>query len=115
MNERFMKAKETYFSSIPSHHYIFEVTKCCGYFEWIIIPKNYNCTDLYRYIREIYTTPNIKLYALDPFGNKLEIVESMCVIKSLLFANGTFFKPIYDLPNQVVYKLYLDDGHCHNH
>jgi hypothetical protein len=110
----FSESKERFFRCIFNQHYLLQITKCCDHFEWITILKTYTCNDLYRYLREFYENPKtLQLFAKDDFGNKLEISESDCPIKKLIFTNGNFFKPVYPLPYQVVYKLFIDDGHTH--
>ena len=37
----------------------------------------------------------------------------MQTVRQLLYANQQYFKPIYPIPNHVVYRIYLDDGHHH--
>jgi hypothetical protein len=111
--QTFQEAKDTFFNCLPNQHYIFQITKCCGHFEWITILKNFTSQDLYRYLREYFNNPNIlKISAKDEFGNILQLSESdNCTMKHLLLTNGNFFKPIYPLPHHVVYRLIIDDGH----
>jgi hypothetical protein len=111
----FTEAKNRYLSSLSNMHFVFQMTKCCEYFDWIVILKSYTCNDLYKYITHFLQTQKpFKIFAKDSYGNKLEIVDSALDLKTLLLTNGTFFKPIYGLPHPVVYKLYIDDGHlCH--
>lgn len=111
----FAEAKERYFRQMSNMHYVFQMTKCCEHFEWIALLKSFTCADMYRYVRQyLETTKPFMLFVKDIHGNKLEISESECVLKSLLLGNPSFFKPVYSLPHPVVYKLFLDDGHlCH--
>jgi len=114
--EVFNEAKDRYLKTLNNLHYIFQMTKCCDHFEWFTVLKNSTCIDLYKYIQLYFETERpIKLFAKDTFGNKLEIVSSECTIRSLLLSNCSFFRPIYNLPHPVVYRLYVDDGHvCHS-
>ena len=45
-------------------------------------------------------------------------VSSLTTIKEFVFYNTAReprnLEPIYPLPTPVVYRIYLDDGHCHN-
>jgi hypothetical protein len=111
----FAESKERFFKSIFNQHYLLQITKCCDHFEWIPILKTYTCLDLYRYLRTFFENPKVlRLFAKDEFGNKLEISESDCTMKQLIFTNGNFFKPVYPLPHQVVYRIFIDDGHTHD-
>ena len=44
-------------------------------------------------------------------------VSSLTTIKEFVFNNTAMeprnLEPIYPLPSPVVYRIYLDDGHCH--
>ena len=44
-------------------------------------------------------------------------VSSMIKIKDFVFDNTAVqprnLEPIYPLPSPIVYRIYLDDGHCH--
>ena len=92
------------------------MTKCCEHFVWIVILRNFSCSDLYKYLQTyLETEKKIKRFVKDVYGNKLEIVSSDCTIRSLLLENPPFFRPVYNLPHPVIYRLYVDDGHlCHD-
>ena len=66
-----------------------------------------------RNIKEQLQNNNIKIFVKDNFENVLFINDSMLLIKDLILNNPTFFKPVYPLPNKVVYKIYIDDGCSH--
>lgn len=99
---------------IHERQYIFELTKCCNYKEWILIYKNYSCMDFFRNVKEQMQNNNIKLFVKDEFDNVLFINESNLSVKQLILSNPHFFKPIYPLPHSVVYRVFVDDGHTHS-
>jgi hypothetical protein len=103
-----------YISSVRSNSYLFEVNKCCGYCEISPINKSATCADLYKsIISQFYLRPEnqIRVYAvaLDLSGNRLFIQNNDKSIKDLIMENNNYFKPIYPLPVDVVYKLIFDD------
>ena len=115
MDQLFQENKDRFFNCLSHNHFIFELTKCCNYTEWITIIKNYTVSDLYRTIKNILCNQNIRLFVKDQYNNILHINESDLTIKQLIMFNGTFFIPVYPLPYQVVYKIHIDDGHNHQH
>jgi len=104
-----------YNQSLNNNHFIFELTKTCGYSEWITIIKKYTLKDLFRLVQTILGNNKFQLYVEDAYKNKCLLMESDYVLQNFLITNYSFFKPIYNLPNPVVYKIYLDDGHDHMH
>jgi|MesohylFT_1024984.scaffolds.fasta_scaffold03105_4 hypothetical protein len=115
MDLSFQENKDRFFNCLPHNHFIFELTKCCNYTEWITILKSYTISDLYRAVKHILGNQNIRLFVKDPYNNVLHLFESDLIIKQLISSNSTFFTPVYPLPYQVVYKIYVDDGHNHIH
>jgi hypothetical protein len=106
---------DRYISSVRNNSYLFEVNKCCGYCELSPINKSATCADLYKnVISQFYLRPEnqIRVYAvtLDVSGNRLFIQNNDKSIKDLIIENNNYFKPIYPLPADVVYKLIFDDG-----
>jgi len=111
----FDENKDRFFNGLPNNQFIFELTKCCNYTEWTTILKSFTVSDLYRQVKNILCNQNIRLYVKDNYNNVLQLHESDLTIKQLIHINPSFFKPVYPLPYQVVYKLHLDDGHYHEH
>ena len=117
---------------IPNNKYLFEVTKCCGYSTFVLVQKDSTLIDLYKEIATHFQCVEIKSLFLvkgdasapiDMSNNmiinninqrRLYIpLTVMQTVRQLLNANQPFFKPIYPIPNHVVYRIYLDDGHHH--
>ena len=46
-------------------------------------------------------------------GEKKLLKRSDEVLREYIRKNSEYFKPIYPLPDWIVYPLYLDDGSCH--
>lgn len=107
--------KNNYIDTLHQSHYIFQLTKTCGYSEWVVIHKKATCAELFQYIRRLLQTAKIELFAKDKFGNKFVVQESDYVLYNMLITNYSFFIPIYPIPSPVVYTLYIDDGHEHSH
>ena len=115
MEISFQENKDRYFNCLSHNHFIIELTKCCNYTEWITILKNYTISDLYRTVKNVLCNQNIRLFVRDQYNNVLHLFESDLTIKQLISSNSTFFIPVYPLPYQVIYKIYIDDGHNHIH
>jgi hypothetical protein len=111
-----MEEKRTFFcNNMHQNHFIIELTKTCGYSEWFLIMKSYTLKDVFRYVKTLLRTEKFKLYVKDSFNNTCFLEESDYELNEFIRINHSFFRPIYDLPYQVVYRLYVDDGHCHHH
>lgn len=105
---------------IPNNKYIFEVTKLCGYGEFLPIFKKNTLLDLYKTISMQFECKDIKeLFFIDNSTNekiKIPITENI-TISEFMFNNNSgkslVITPIYPIPCKVVYRIYFDDGHTH--
>jgi len=111
----FEKGKMQYFDTLHQHHYIFELTKTCGYSEWVVIHKKATCRELISNIKRLLETEKFELYVKDKFNNKFVLQESDYVLYNMLITNYSFFLPVYPIPYPVVYTIFIDDGHVHEH
>jgi hypothetical protein len=112
----FQEKKERYMNIMYEYQYIFEIKKCCEYTEWITVYKNRSINDLYNNLyTQFYHPHNNKLflYIMNENGEKKLLEKSDELIKDYIRKNQEYFKPIYPLPDWIVYPLYLDDGSCH--
>lgn len=130
-----------YNNYIQHNMYILDVEKLCGYSEFVLVHKNSTCTDVcnavFRHFecdhnenKRIFLKNSIK-QCISPFviaecskcsntqvchvfDDKCDYLISPNSIerfRNIVNNNTNYFKPIYDLPCNVVYKVYLDDGH----
>jgi len=108
--------KDDYLRLITSYQYIFEVTKCCGYGEWVSVYKDLPLNQLYENIKNQFGgfyKPN-NLCVLDNNLNKLHIPQDETMtLRTFILNNPSFFRPIYPLPAYVIYRIFIDDGCCH--
>ena len=112
----FHEKKERYLNLMYEYQYIFEIKKCCEYTEWITVYKNMTINDLYNNLYTQFHSPNnnkLFLYIMNENGEKKLLKRSNEVLREYIRTNPNFFKPIYPLPDWIVYPLYLDDGNCH--
>ena len=109
-----------YTSSIPNNKYIFEITKLCGYSEFILINKDESVLDLYKAISHQFACRDIKSLFLANGVNRYSIpltnITSLRKFITDAQKDGMlrqFIIPVYQLPAPVVYRVYFDDGHVH--
>jgi len=107
-------------NGIPNNKYMFEITKLCGYGQFITIFKRQTLLDLYKIISLHYECKDIKqLFFINTRTNeKINIpITDEITIRDFLFSYTStttqMIKPIYPLSCKVVYRIYLDDGHTH--
>jgi hypothetical protein len=123
--ETYNQNKEAYLRSLFDTHYVFEVTKCCGYSSWVSVYKDEPYSTLYKnimrefnYLQLSQPKVDFQLYATNVLGEKLILPKAFDdehhYIKDFLSKNKEFFIPVYPLPAKIVYKIYLDDGHTHS-
>lgn len=115
--------KYDFFSKrIPDTMYIFEVTKLCGYGEFVIVYKNTSLSELFKTVSHCFGNPNVNnLFFMNKDKQiKYPIPNSdFFTVRDLItkFQNTAelrdVVKPLYELPAHVVYKIYYDDGHSH--
>jgi len=98
-----------------SYQYIFEVTKCCGYGEWVSVFKDRSLSHLYENIKsQFYNIKPSDLCVLNEKGNRLIVPnDSTIAIRDFIRQNQDFFRPIYPVPAYIIYRIYYDDGCCH--
>jgi hypothetical protein len=101
--------------TIIEHQYIFEVTKCCGYGEWVSLFKKETLSKLYSNIGFQYNNIPSKLYTICLITNKKLLIPNTndILVKDFILNNPTFFKPIYPIPMRIVYKIYYTEDRCH--
>jgi hypothetical protein len=113
--------EKIYFEKIKSFikllnntQYFFEVTKCCGYYEFVTVYKTLTLDKLYENVKLSLDNNKIEyLYVFDFNNKKLIIPNDNTNVKTFILKNKDFFKPIYSLPLPVVYRIYYNDGSCH--
>ena len=120
-NEKIKK----YINEMPSKCYLFEITKLCGYSSLIYVYKDQKTSEIWNIITHHFGIPLEKiqeLYFINslntnekinlPFDENLTIRDFInnIRIKNNLITN---IEPKYEVPNPVVYILYLNDGHIH--
>jgi hypothetical protein len=116
----YTKKMDQYTSSIPNNKYIFEITKLCGYSEFIFINKDESILDLYKAISHQFACQDIKSLFLASGVNRYSIplTNILSLRKFITDAQKDgmlrqFIIPVYQLPAPVVYRIYFDDGHVH--
>jgi hypothetical protein len=105
---------------MTQRQYLFEITKCCEYSEFVPTYKTATLADLYKTVlNQICHTGEtpVELYT-----RQNNIVERLVIpndpailLRDFINMNHLFFVPIYPLPVTVVYRVYFDDGHIHTH
>jgi hypothetical protein len=116
INEYYNKLN-SYMNYITNNQYIFELTKCCGYSEFLPIFMNCKLSELYTNISyKLEIQKEVKLFAINTSTNeKLEIPNDNNVfIKNFLKLYKNYFTPVYPVPAKVVYKIYYYSGCCHD-
>jgi len=102
---------------IPNTKFIFEITKCCMYSTFVLVNKKGTLIDLYKEVSNYFECRTMKgLFIVSPTGENQTIpMTDITTIREYIHLHPTFFVPIYPVPNGVVYRIYLDDGHIHLH
>ena len=106
---------------IPGKMFTFELTKCCNYSTLVFLYKEDKLIDLFLQVAKHFGCKTlVSLYILDPEGRKVIVpFNSSTTLKEFVLeyahSSDRILKPVYDLPLPVVYRIYLDDGHHHDH
>jgi hypothetical protein len=110
---------EQFSNSLTNNKYMLEITKLCGYGEFLTIFKKQSLLDLYNTISLQFNREIIEIFFLNNITNeKIKIpITSNITIQDFIFTHNSgpelIIKPIYPVPCKVVYKIYYDDGHTH--
>lgn len=108
----FKKKMEMFLHNIPNYSYIFEVTKMCGFSEFFTIFKDNTLSDLHNNlalqlksncIKRLYIIHSITLEQITVPFDKNTTVRKFIV-------DNNCFRPFYEAPTPVVYKIYLEYG-----
>lgn len=112
VDDKYNSLKERFSSNFKEYNYFFEISKCCGYSELISCTKEDTLKKLYENVSLIFRNKNIKLFIMIK-DEKIWIPNSndICV-KDYIQMMASFLKPAYPVPCDIIYKIYIDDGHC---
>jgi hypothetical protein len=107
-------------NKIPNDKFIFEITKLCGYGEFLLVYKKQTLLDLYKTVSTQTECKDIKeLFFINNCTNeKIRIpITNEISIWQFIFTHNSgptqIIKPIYPVPCKIVYRIYFDDGHTH--
>jgi len=108
----------SYIKNIPTSKYLIELTKCCNYSEFLTVYKKKSLKDLYTDVKYHYDHLNItNLYIL--INNEKIIIPNNenIILYDYINNNKNYFIPVYQVPSQIVYKIYLDyaNNNCIKH
>jgi hypothetical protein len=122
-----------YYTYSENNMFILEVEKLCGYSEFVFVYKNCTLSDVCKSIfqhfecshkenKKVFVTKrnqssevcNDNTSHMDIQEDWLSLMHSDELFRNFVNNNSDYFRPIYDLPCRVVYKIYLDDGHFMN-
>jgi hypothetical protein len=109
MDPIFSEKLENYYKHLKGNCVWIELTKCCRFSTFISVYKLSKLSDIYNTACSHFSNISImNLYVNDGNGNKLIIPNGDICINDYLNSNRAFFKPIYPLPNDVVYRVFIE-------
>jgi hypothetical protein len=124
-----------YYNYAENNMIILEVEKLCGYSEFVFIYKNSTlvdaCNSIFRHFecshkenKRIFVKNTINIHSTSSSSSvPMEVEETRVLLydsdelfRDFVKNHSEYFRPMYELPCKVVYKIYLDDGHtiCNN-
>jgi len=134
-----------YYNYAANNMIILEVEKLCGYSEFVFIYKNSTladvCNSIFRHFecshkenKRIFVTKthlpstcsanSSSQYSINTITTTtpMDVEETRVLYDSdelfrdFVNNNSEYFRPLYEIPCKVVYKIYLDDDHviCNN-
>ena len=103
-----------YMNIIVNSKYIFEVTKCCGYSEFVAEFKSATLRDLHKSVHaQFFHNDYLELYVTN-INEKLIIPNDDTLLNTFINNNWDFFRPLYPIPAAVVYKISFNDSCSHD-
>ncbi len=108
-------------TNLTQRMFLFEVTKHCGYSTFVPVYKTQTLLDLYNNVVHHFGSSNRDvgiLYFLSTNEQEyIRVPVSYQTVADFVSSNITCepvkLAPIYNYPMPVIYRLYLDDGRCH--
>ena len=119
MDNHYQDKFDEYIRNMTNLMFTFEVTKCCGYSTFVSVYKNQSLIDLYSNIIQHFGNIEIKqLYFVSPGNERIMVpISKQSVsefVRTNVICNPIRLIPIYGLPKPVIYRIFLDDGHCND-
>jgi hypothetical protein len=115
-NDKYNTILGNYIKEIPGRMFTFEVTKCCNYSTFVIMYKEETLADLYGRVSLHFGHDVVALYFVSTDKERIRIpLNGTKNIKEFVYNQIGELKPVYKLPLPVVYRIYIDDGHSHEH
>jgi hypothetical protein len=119
MSNEYQDKLNQYIESIKNLMYTFEVTKCCDYSTFVTIYKDETLIDLYeKIILHFGGIEIVDLYFISSQGEHIPIPLSkkpvFQFVRENILCKPIKWVPVYPVPNPVVYRIQLDDGHRHD-
>ena len=100
---------QQFIKNIPNQHYLIEMTKMCGYSEFMMVPKTNSLIDLYRQTSTQFMTDTMQqIYFSDNKQDKVPLSANITVQQ---FIQTKQLRCIYSLDCHVVYRFFVDDHH----
>ena len=116
MTTEYQSKMDEFINRLINNQYIFEITKCCGYGFFMTFYKNYTLEDVYKSVEREMPHLRAQLYLQHPETNsRIDIPCDSTPLREFILNNATLFVPVYPMPYKVVYRIYYDDGHDHEH
>ena len=110
---------DMYVKEIPGKMFIIELTKCCNYSTFVLMYRDESLIDLYRRVSFHMGCDIVSLYILTSNNSRITVPINNKTLKEFIYTqtdlNNRTMRPVYDVPLPVVYRIYLDDGHHHDH
>jgi hypothetical protein len=105
-------------NNLKQRMFLFEVTKHCGYSTFVPIYKTQTLLDLYNNVIHHFGSDMGTLYFLSASNQEhirvpLSYQTVADFVSSNITTNPVRLVPVYNYPSPVIYRLYLDDGRCH--
>ena len=117
MDNHYQDKYDEFTRNLHNNMFIFEVEKLCGYSTFVTIYKNQTIIELYSNIIHHFGFIEIKeLFFITPQNQRINIHISRQTISEFIrdniLCNPVNLTPVYELPKPVIYKIFLNDGHC---
>ena len=88
--------------------YTMQITKCCGYSEIIVVPRDILMSTLYDLVKNTFGFQNLfTLYVKDANQSTL-ILDSSFSLRQFILQYPTFFSPVFPIPDNLVYRIYYN-------
>jgi hypothetical protein len=104
---------QEYVLSLDNTFILFKINKCCCYSQLLPVYRRGTLADLHQSVNQHFGFFVPDIYVLKEENEKIGIPNDPTVlVRDFIKHNTSSFKPVFPVPDKVVYNIYFGDCAC---